>query len=359
MSSVNEFLELMVEHDASDLFFSPGSPLHIKTDGVLSPVGSVLLTNSGVAGLAATIMNEEQRRAFEGRPELNMGLELPGKGRFRVNIFRQRGNVAIVIRYLKEKIPSIAELHLPPVLEKLVMRSRGLVLVVGATGAGKSTSLASMLDYRNKNTRSHILTIEDPIEYIHHYQQSVVNQREVGIDTNSYEDALINAMREAPNVILIGEIRERSTMQHAIAYAETGHLCLSTLHASNANHALERIINFFPQVMHQQIFSDLAHNLAAIISQRLVHNDQGKRMPAVEVMLISPLIKDLIRKGAVDQVREAMERSSEEGMLTFDQSLFDLYQAERITEQQAMENAESVSNLGVKIRLSKSKKFIT
>ncbi len=353
MSSVNDFLEMMVEHDASDLFFSPGTPLHIKIDGNMSPVNSALLTNPGVAGLAATIMNEDQRRAFEDRPEMNLGLEISGKGRFRVNIFRQRGDVAIVIRYLKDKIPSIAELHLPPILENLVMRSRGLVLVVGATGAGKSTSLASMLDYRNKNSRSHILTIEDPIEYVHHYQKCVVNQREVGMDTNSYEDALINAMREAPNVILIGEIRERSTMQHAIAYAETGHLCLSTLHASNANHALERIINFFPQAMHQQVFSDLAHNLGAIVSQRLVRNEKGKRMPAVEVMLISPLIKDLIRKGAVDEVREAMEKSSEEGMQTFDQSLYDLYKAGRITEKQAMENAESVSNLGVKIRLSK------
>lgn len=353
MSSVNDFLEMMVEHDASDLFFSPGTPLHMKIDGKMSPVNSALLTDQGVAGLASTIMNEEQRRAFEMRPEMNLGMELPDKGRFRVNIFRQRGDVAIVIRYLKDKIPSIPELHLPPVLQKLVMRSRGLVLMVGATGAGKSTSLASMLDYRNKHSRSHILTIEDPIEYVHHYHKSVVNQREVGMDTNSYEDALINAMREAPNVILIGEIRERSTMQHAIAYAETGHLCLSTLHASNANHALERIINFFPHDMHQQVFSDLAHNLAAIVSQRLVRNEEGKRMPAVEVMLISPLIRDLIRKGKVDEVREAMEKSSEEGMLTFDQSLFDLYKAGRISEKQAMKNAESVSNLGVKIRLSK------
>ena len=353
MSTVNDFLEMMVERDASDLFFSAGTPLHIKIDGKIAPVNAKPLSGNGIANLASAIMSEEQRRQFEVKPEMNLGLSLEDKGRFRVNIFRERGEVAIVIRFLKNRIPSIEELNLPQVLKKLIMVRRGLVLEVGATGSGKSTTLASMVDYRNTRVRSHILTIEDPIEYTHRYKKSVINQREVGMDTDSYDDALKNAMREAPDVILIGEIRERSTMQHAIAYAETGHLCLSTLHASNANHALERIINFFPEEMHQQVFSDLAHNLAAIVSQRLVRNEKGRRMPAVEVMMMTPLIRDLIRKGKVDEVRETMEKSSEPGMQTFDQSLFDLYKAGAISEQTAMDNAESTSNLGVRIRLDK------
>lgn len=353
MPEINDFLRLMIKNEASDLFFSAGTPLHMKIDGVLTVVQDKPLGGKGIAALADSIMSEQQRKAFNDRPEMNLGLQIDGYGRFRVNIFRQRGAVAMVIRYLKDKIPSIAELNLPLVLEELVMKPRGLILAVGATGAGKSTTLASMLDYRNKHSRSHILTIEDPVEYVHHYQKSVVNQREVGIDTDSYEDALMNAMREAPDVIFIGEIRERSTMQHAIAYAETGHLCLSTLHGSNASHVLERIVTFFPKDMHAQLFMDLAHNLTAIVSQRLVRDHQGKRVPAVEVMLISPLIRDLISKGKIDEIREAMERSSEPGMQTFDQSLFHLYKEGRISEEKAMENAESQSNLGVRIRLDK------
>ncbi len=353
MPEINDFLRLMIKNEASDLFFSAGTPLHMKIDGVLSVVNDKLLGGKGIAALADSIMSPRQRKAFGERPEMNLGLQMEGYGRFRVNIFRQRGEVAMVIRYLTDKIPSIAELNLPPVLEELVMKPRGLILAVGATGAGKSTTLATMIDHRNKHSRSHILTIEDPVEYVHHYQKSVVNQREVGIDTDSYEDALMNAMREAPDVILIGEIRERSTMQHAIAYAENGHLCLSTLHGSNASHVLERIVTFFPKDMHAQLFMDLAHNLAAIISQRLVRDNEGKRVPAVEVMMITPLIRDLISKGKIDEIREAMERSSESGMQTFDQSLYHLYKEGRITEEKAMENAESQSNLGVKIRLDK------
>ncbi|WP_456449278.1 PilT/PilU family type 4a pilus ATPase [Thiolapillus sp.] len=353
MPEITDFLKLMVKNEASDLFFSPGSPLHMKVDGKLSAVKDAPLSGKGVAALAHSIMTDKQRLAFAERPEMNLGLSLERYGRFRVNIFRQRGDVAMVIRYLQDRIPSIEELHLPPVLEELVMKPRGLILAVGATGAGKSTTLASMLDYRNRNSRSHILTIEDPIEYVHRYHKSVVNQREVGIDTDSYDDALMNAMREAPDVILIGEIRERSTMQHAIAYAETGHLCLSTLHGSNASHVLQRIMTFFPKDMHAQLFMDLAHNLVAIVSQRLVRNHEGRRMPAVEVLLITPLIRDLISKGKLDEVREAMEKSSENGMQTFDQSLFELFKAGHITEEKAMENAESQSNLGVRIRLDK------
>ncbi len=353
MSDINDFLHLMIQHEASDLFFSPGTPLHIKIEGRLSVVGEEPLEGRGIAALAMSIMNEHQRQAFARRPEMNLGLEVEGKGRFRVNIFRQRGEVAMVIRYLKDRIPSIAELNLPPVLEELVMRPRGLILAVGGTGSGKTTTLASMIDYRNRNSRSHILTIEDPIEYVHHYHKSVVNQREVGTDTVSYEDALKNAMREAPDVILIGEIRDRTNMQHAIAYAETGHLCLSTLHGSNAAHVLERILTFFPRDMHPQVFMDLAHNLVAIVSQRLIRGEDGKRLPAVEVMLITPLIRDLIAKGRIDEVREAMERSSEPGLQTFDQSLFRLYKSGRISEALAMQNAESQSDLGLKIRLDK------
>ncbi len=353
MSDIRELLQLMIRHDASDLFFSPGTPLHIKIDGVLSVVQETPLEGKWIAALAAGIMNDHQRENFARRPEMNLGLEIEGEGRFRVNIFRERGEVAMVIRYLKDDIPSIAELNLPPVLEELVMRPRGLILAVGGTGSGKTTTLASMLDYRNRNSRSHILTIEDPIEYVHHYRKSVVNQREVGTDTVSYEDALKNAMREAPDVILIGEIRDRTNMQHAIAYAETGHLCLSTLHGSNAAHVLERVLTFFPREMHAQLLMDLAHNLVAIISQRLIRGEEGKRLPAVEVMLVTPLIRDLISKGRIDEIREAMDRSSEPGLQTFDQSLFALYKSGRISEALAMQNAESESDLGLKIRLDK------
>lgn len=305
MAQLSDLLNMMVEKEASDLFFSVGSPLHIKVDGIMSPVTTKLLSARAVANVAKAIMNDEQRDDFERLPEMNLGMDVEGGGRFRVNIFRQRGDVAIVIRYLREKIPSIEELHLPSVLKDLIMKRRGLVLVVGATGAGKSTTLASMIDYRNTNSTGHILTIEDPIEYVHKYKQSVINQREIGVDTMSYDDALKNAMREAPDVILIGEIRDAETMQHAIQYAETGHLCLSTLHASNANHALERVISFFPETMHRQLFMDMAHNLAAIVSQRLVRNSHGHRMPAVEVMVITPLIRDMIRKGEVDASRSS------------------------------------------------------
>ncbi|MGV6826970.1 MAG: PilT/PilU family type 4a pilus ATPase [bacterium] len=351
MAQLNDLLNMMVDRDASDMFFTPDTPLHIKVDGVMTPVSSQTLTAKAVAQLADAMMSDDQRDSFDRLPEMNLGLELPGTGRFRVNIFRQRGDVSIVIRYLKDKIPSIQALNLPDVLENLIMRKRGLVLVVGPTGSGKSTTLASMINYRNQNATGHILTIEDPIEYVHRYKKSVVNQREVGIDTLSYDDALKNAMREAPDVILIGEIRDAETMMHAVQYAETGHLCLSTLHASNANHALERVISFFPQEMHRQLFLDMAHNLAAIVSQRLVRNAEGKRMPAVEVMMISPFIRDLIRKGEVDQIRDVMEKSEEPGMQTFDQSLFKLYKQGQISKKEALAHAESVSNLGLQIRL--------
>ena len=353
MSDINPYLKLMVERNASDMFFTPDTPLHLKINGRLHPVGRDRLQEGTVASLAYALMSGEQRAAFDERPELNLGRELEGLGRFRINVFRQRGQMAMVIRFLKEQIPSFKELNLPPILEELSLKRRGLILVVGATGSGKSTTLAAMTDYRNTETASHILTIEDPIEYLHHYKRSIVNQREVGIDTLSFADALKNAMREAPDVILIGEIRDRDTMQHALAYAETGHLCLATLHATNANQALQRVISFFPETMHSQIFMDMAHNLSAIVSQRLVVGNNGLRIPAVEVLLATAYIRDLILKGAVDEVRAAMEKNSESGMQTFDQSLFQLYRDGKIKETEAMQNAESTSNLGVMIRLSK------
>jgi twitching motility protein PilU len=353
MERISDIFRMMVEQEASDVFFSPGTPLHIKIEGAISPVSPEPLSAESVAQLADGFLSEQQREAFAKRPEMNIGLEMEGLGRFRVNIFRQRGKISIVVRYLKDLIPTIEQLQLPQSLKELVMSPRGLVLLVGATGAGKSTTLASMIEYRSANNCDHILTIEEPIEYIHGFKRSIINQREVGLDTLSYEDALKNAMREAPNVILIGEIRDGDIMKHALAYAETGHLCLSTLHASNSSHALERVISFFPQTMHQQIFLDLAHNLAAVVSQRLVTGVDGKRLPAVEVMLITPLIRDQIRKGAIDEIRDAMEKSSEPGMQTFDQALFHLYKEAKITAEEALTHAESVSNLNVMIRLDK------
>ena len=274
--------------------------------------------------LAYGIMNEKQIAQFEATLEMNLSISFRDLGRFRVNVYQQRGDVAMVMRYIKAKIPSFAELSLPPILEKLVMLKRGLVLIVGATGSGKSTTMASMINYRNENVSGHILCIEDPLEFVHGHKKSVVDQREVGIDTMSYADALKNAMREAPDVIAIGEIRDRETMQHAIAYADTGHLCLSTLHANNSNQAIERIINFFPEDARKGLLMDLSINLQAVVSQRLIPGVAARQVPAVEVMLLSPLISDLIKGGRVDEIKEVMARSTELGMSTFDQSLYAL-----------------------------------
>ena len=286
--------------------------------------------------------------------EGNLAISISGLGRFRVNVFRQRGDVAMVIRYIKGQIPSLEELNLPITLKQLIMEPRGLVLVVGSTGSGKSTTLASMVNYRNENATGHILTIEDPVEFLHTHKKSVVDQREVGLDTLSYEVALKNAMREAPDVILIGEIRDRHTMQHAIAYAETGHLCLSTLHANNANQALDRIVNFFPDSAHHQLYMDLSLNLKAVISQRLIKSKDGKRVPAVEIMLLSTFVAELIQKGDIHAVKEAMEHGNERGMQTFDQALYKLYREGRITQEEALANADSRNNLSLRMRLDES-----
>lgn len=327
-------------------------PPHLKAEGRTMPIGEQRLETGKVRELAYSIMTDEQKSEFESTMECNLAISVHGLGRFRVNVFRQRGDVAMVLRYIKGDIPSIEELSLPPILKELIMEPRGLILVVGSTGSGKSTTLASMINHRNENSTGHILTIEDPIEFLHTHKKSVVDQREVGLDTLSFENALQNALREAPDVILIGEIRDAQTMMHATAYAETGHLCLATLHANNANQAIDRIINFFPDSAHKQLFNDLSLNLKAVVSQRLVRTIEGKRAPAVEILLLSSFISELIQKGDIHSIKEAMEQGKEVGMQTFDMALYDLYKREVITVEEALRNADSRNNLSLKIRLS-------
>nr|WP_278187156.1 PilT/PilU family type 4a pilus ATPase [Acidovorax temperans] len=346
------FLNLMVEKAGSYLFFSVGAPVNLKIEGITHPLKMPALRPEQVKQLAYSVMNERQISEFAAKMEMNLSISAENLGRFRVNVFVQRGETGMVIRYIKNKIPPLAALGLPPVLEKLVMRKRGLVLVTGATGSGKSTTLASMLNYRNENATGHILTIEDPLEFLHAHKLSVVDQREVGIDTHSYEEALKNALREAPDVIMIGEIRDRNTMKQAIAYAETGHLCLSTLHANNANQAMERVINFFPEEAHRQLLVDLSLNLAGVVSQRLIPGLHEKLVPAVEVMLNSSYISDLIAKGEFSGIKEAMARSTEIGMCTFDQALYQLYTEDRISLDEALHNADSRTDLALRIRLA-------
>jgi twitching motility protein PilU len=347
---MSTYLKLLAQKRGSDLYFSHGAQLHIKIDGVTTPLGKKVYTGKEIRDLAYELLSTDKIELFERTWECNLGVSLEQIGRFRVNIFRQRGEPAMVIRYVTNVIPSIEELNLPQVLKQLVMEPRGLILVVGATGSGKSTSLASMIDYRNRREVGHILTIEDPIEYVHEHKRSVVNQREVGLDTQSFGAALKNAMREAPDVILIGEIRDRDAMQHAIAYAETGHLCLSTLHANNANQALDRIINFFPDSAHRQIYMDLSLNLKAVVSQRLMPALDGGRVPAVETMILSRYVSELIRKGEVHEIKEAMTRGETHGMKTFDDALYDLYKGGRISLEEALQNADSRNDLALRIR---------
>jgi twitching motility protein PilU len=355
MIDINQYLKLMVDKNASDMFFSSGAPVNIKIEGKTSPIGHSVLQPGVVKKVAYSLMNEQQIKSFEANLEMNLAISMSGTGRFRINIFRQRGELAMVIRYIKSHIPSINELNLPPLLQKLIMEPRGLVLIVGATGSGKTTTLASMIDHRNQKTTGHILTIEDPMEYIHKNAKSIVDQREVGIDTLSYSNALKNAMREAPDVILIGEIRDRETMQHAISYAETGHLCLSTLHANNASQTLDRIVNFFPESAHHQLLIDLSLNLQAIVSQRLIIGADGKRVPAVELLLNTPYIAELIQKGEFDKLTDVMEHNTEQGMNTFDQALFELFNQGKISEEEALRNANSRNNLALRINLAKSR----
>ncbi len=346
------YLEFMAQHGASDLFFSAGAPAHVKIHGTIQAVNDKPLDAEAVRALAYGIMTDRQQAEFERELELNLGLPVRGLGRFRINVYRQRGSVGMVVRFVSGSIPDLASLNLPASLANLIMLPRGLVLVVGATGSGKSTTLASMIDHRNRSASGHILTIEDPIEFVHTHHASLVDQREVGMDTLSYANALRNAMREAPDVIMIGEIRDRETMAQALAYAETGHLCVSTLHANNANQALDRIVNFFPETQHRQVLLDLSLNLRAIVAQRLLRTESGGRVPAVEILLNSALIADLIRKGELDELKPTMARSQERGMLTFDESLYQLYAAGSITAQQAIDLADSRADIAVRIRMA-------
>ena len=345
------FLHLMAERRASDLFISVGAPPSIKIDGETVHLGEVALRAEEVRDLAYSVMNDKQQKEFESTQEMNLAIGLPDSGRFRLNVYRQRGNVAMAARYITSQIPTLQSLNLPPILQELIMTPRGLILVVGSTGSGKSTTLASMIDYRNAIKTGHILTVEEPIEYLHQHKQSVVDQREVGIDTQSYANALKNAMREAPDVIMIGEIRDRETMQAAIAYAETGHLCLSTLHANNANQTLDRIINFFPDSARHQLLIDLSLNLRAVVSQRLLRGIDHKRVPAVEILLSTAYVTDLIEKGEIATLKEAMKQGQEYGMQTFDDSLYRLYADGKISYPEAIEHADSRTDLSLRIRL--------
>ncbi len=348
-----DLLRLMVTKGGSDLFITAGFPPAIKIDGKLTPVSSQALSGQHTADLARAIMNDKQAAGFELTKESNFAISPGDLGRFRVSAFMQMGCVGMVLRVITTTIPRFEDLDLPEVLKDVIMTKRGLVVMVGATGSGKSTTLAAMVGYRNENSHGHIITIEDPVEFVHPHRNCVITQREVGVDTDSFEAALKNSLRQAPDVIQIGEIRERETMEHAIAFAETGHLCLATLHANSANQALDRIINFFPEERRQQLLMDLSLNLKGLISQRLVPRKETKgRVVAMEILLNSPLISDLIFKGEVHEIKEIMKKSRELGMQTFDQALFDLYEADKISYEDALRNADSVNDLRLNIKLN-------
>jgi len=348
-----DLLRLMVSKGGSDLFITAGFPPAMKIDGRMTPVSSQALTGSHTADLARAIMNDKQAAGFELTKEANFAISPGDLGRFRVSAFMQMGAVGMVLRVITTTIPKFEDLDLPDVLKDVIMTKRGLAIMVGATGSGKSTTLAAMVGYRNENSYGHIITIEDPVEFVHPHRNCVITQREVGVDTDSFEAALKNSLRQAPDVIQIGEIRDRETMEHAIAFAETGHLCLATLHANSANQALDRIINFFPEERRQQLLMDLSLNLKGLISQRLVPKKESKgRVVAMEIMLNSPLISDLIFKGEVHEIKEIMKKSRELGMQTFDQALFDLYEADKITYEDALRNADSVNDLRLNIKLN-------
>lgn len=348
---ISTFMELVAKRKGSDLFLSAGAPPCVKINGATYHLQHDALTGEETRAMAYELMSEHQQKEFEREMEMNLAVALADIGRFRVNIYRQRGAVAIVARYIKSVIPSIESLNLPAILRDLIMTPRGLILVVGSTGSGKSTTMASMLDHRNEQRTGHMLTIEEPIEFLHTHKQSIVDQREIGIDTLSYANALKNAMREAPDVILIGEIRDRETMQHAIAYAETGHLCLSTLHANNANQTLDRIINFFPDAARHQLLIDLSLNLRAVISQRLIRTIDGLHIPAIELLLRTPFVADLIAKGEIAGLKDAMKDGTALGMTTFDQSIYGLYAGGRISYKVALASADSQTDLALHIRL--------
>lgn len=345
-------LRLLAAKDGSDLYLSTGAPPCGKFQGVLKPLSKTPFQPGEIEKIALQVMDQEQKTAFQHDLEMNLAISVEKSGRFRLNIFKQRNDVAIVARNIKTDIPRMEDLGLPDVLKDVIMAKRGLVLFVGGTGSGKSTSLAALIDHRNSNSGGHIITIEDPIEFVHHHKKSIVNQREVGVDTRSFHNALVNTLRQAPDVILIGEVRDKETMEHCLAFAETGHLAISTLHANNANQAFDRIINFFPEEKRHQLLTDLSLNVRAIVSQRLVHTIDGKRAAAIEILLGTSTIKELIFKGDIDGIKEIMAKSEALGMQTFDSALFKLAREGKISEEEAIKNADSANNLRLKFKLS-------
>jgi len=349
MLKILPYLKLAVEKNASDIFFTPNAPAMLKIEGEMLAVGKTQMTSELIRELASSFLTEEQRQYLESNLEIDLASDAGGLGRFRINIFTQRNSTAMVLRYVRSEIPTLDKLGVPEVLKDLIMLKRGMILMVGATGSGKSTTLAGMLNHRNENAAGHILTIEDPIEYVHANKRSIVNQREVGTDTLSYERALKSSLREAPDVILIGEVRQRDTMDAVIQLANTGHLAISTLHANNTNQALQRVVNLYPDELRDQLYMDLSMTLRAIVSQRLVRRKDGRRVAAVEVMINTPYIQDLILNRKIDEVKEAMSTSSDRGMLTFDNSLFKLYKDGLIDMDEALANADSRTNLEAKI----------
>jgi twitching motility protein PilU len=356
---MHDLLRMLKSRNGSDLYITVGAPPSMKIDGKMTPVANQKLTTEHTQALVRGIMNDKQLAEFEASNECNFAISMPNVSRFRVNAFVQRGSFGMVVRILTSEIPSFEDLKLPPILKEISATKRGMVIFVGATGSGKSTSLASMIDYRNTNSQGHIITIEDPIEYVHRHKGCIVTQREIGTDTEGWEIALKNTLRQAPDVILIGEVRERDTMEHAIMFAETGHLCLCTLHANSTNQAMDRIINFFPEDRRQQLLMDLSLNLKAVISQRLIKTMDGKgRRAAIEVLINTPLMGDLILKGEIPQMKELMSKSRELGMQTFDQSLFDLLEEGAISVEEGLRNADSVNDLRLRLKLE-SKRYKT
>ncbi len=354
-----DYLRILAKKDGSDLYLSTGAPPCAKFQGMLKPLEKSPLQPGQIANIAHQIMDEEQRQEFEHELEMNLAFSIPKTGRFRINIFKQRNEVSIVARNIKVEIPRFEDLKLPEVLKEVVMAKRGLVLFVGGTGSGKSTSLAALIDHRNSHSGGHIITIEDPVEYIHRHKKSIINQREVGVDTRNWHNALKNTLRQAPDVILIGEIRDRETMEHALAFAETGHLAISTLHANNTNQALDRIINFFPEERRRQLLMDLAMNVRAFVSQRLIPTVDGARCAAVEILLGTQTIQEMILRGEFETIKEIMEKSENLGMQTFDAALYNLYKQGRITLDEALKNADSANNLRLRIKLTDKKNDMT
>lgn len=348
---LTQYLTLLAKHSGSDLYLSTGAQPCAKFNGTLKYLRNEPLKPGEVERMAREVMDEQQQEKFDHDLELNMALSISGVGRFRLNAFYQRNQISLVIRNIRMTVPTFEELHLPEVLKNAIMVNRGLILFVGATGSGKSSSLAAMIDHRNRNASGHIITIEDPVEFVHKHQKSVVNQREVGVDTRSFHEALKNTLRQAPDVILIGEIRDQETMEHVLNYAETGHLVVSTLHANNANQAIDRILNFFSESRHPQVLQDLGNNMTCIVSQRLIPKKDGGRVPALEIMLGSPRIKDLIQNNKLEELKDTIEKSENSGMQTFDQSLYQLVCEGMIEPEVALRNADSENNLRLKLKL--------